>query len=471
MTLYLKYRPQKISDLDSAVTRDALTGVLGTDNVPHAFLFSGPRGVGKTSSARILAKAVNCQNRNGVEPCGMCEMCVEIMNGLAMDVIEIDAASNRGIDEIREIRERASLAPMKATMKVFIIDEVHMLTAEAANALLKTLEEPPAQVMFVLCTTDPERLPETVISRCMRIQVGKPSVREIVTKLKSVGELEKIKFDDMALERIAKASRGSFRDAIKFLEQVFLSKKKVDLLSTEEVLGVMVSAAPEQMVNAIMNRDASSGLALIAALVDAGGDVKGFVEQIAEIMREYFLENAQERTNILPNILAIEKVYEQMRFATIASLPLEVFVAGLGGDDNRIEKVAKVKKIVEVEPERVIVGPEVVEESQAKYSLDDLKGKWGDVMKAVRPRNHSVEALLRSTAPLSFDGRFLTVEVFYQFHKDKLESDRCRSIVEEVASDILSTKQVKLKLVLGSGKKSVESDEDLVRAAENIFKA
>ena len=172
-TLYLKYRPQKISELDLVSAREMLDKVLKGESLPHAWLFSGPRGIGKTSAARILAKVVN-GNDKGLN--------LEIEMGNCPDVIEIDAASNRGIDEIRELRDKIKLAPMRAKFKVYIVDEVHMLTTEAANALLKTLEEPPAHAIFVLCTTDPEKLPETIISRCTRIQFKRPSLEEITDK-------------------------------------------------------------------------------------------------------------------------------------------------------------------------------------------------------------------------------------------------------------------------------------------------
>ena len=176
-TLYLKYRPQKIEELGLVSVRDMLWKMLEGKTLPHAWLFSGPRGTGKTSAARILAKMINGNDK---------ELNLEIEMGSCPDVIEIDAASNRGIDEIRELRDKIKLAPMRAKFKVYIVDEVHMLTTEAANALLKTLEEPPPHAIFVLCTTDPEKLPETVISRCTRIQFKRPSLEEITDKLKIV---------------------------------------------------------------------------------------------------------------------------------------------------------------------------------------------------------------------------------------------------------------------------------------------
>src|SRR5256885_10890679 len=173
MVFYRKYRPQIIDDLDSKAIRDTLHSVLKNDP-SHAFLFTGPKGLGKTSTARIVAKAVNCtapkkDRKEGIEPCGTCDQCVSITSGSNVDILEIDAASNRGIDEIRDLKEKIRLAPVLANRKVYIIDEVHMLTTEAFNALLKTLEEPPAHAMFILCTTEPHKVPPTILSRCFHI--------------------------------------------------------------------------------------------------------------------------------------------------------------------------------------------------------------------------------------------------------------------------------------------------------------
>ncbi|PIV01497.1 DNA polymerase III, subunit gamma and tau, partial [Candidatus Shapirobacteria bacterium CG03_land_8_20_14_0_80_39_12] len=188
VSFYLKYRPQKFLDLDSSEAREELLKIFKSEKIPHALLFSGPRGIGKTSAARIVAKAVNCEKVQSTEykehrefePCNQCDSCISITNGTNVDILEIDAASNRGIDDIKELREKIKLSPASAKYKVYIIDEAHMLTPEAFNALLKTLEEPPKHAIFILCTTDPEKLPKTIISRCQRINFKKASNKEIV---------------------------------------------------------------------------------------------------------------------------------------------------------------------------------------------------------------------------------------------------------------------------------------------------
>ena len=462
-TLYLKYRPQKISELDLVSVQKMLEKVLNGKSLPHAWLFSGPRGTGKTSAARILAKEVNGNDK---------ELNAEIEVGTCTDVIEIDAASNRGIDEIRELRDKIKLAPMRAKYKVYIVDEVHMLTTEAANALLKTLEEPPAHAIFVLCTTDPEKLPETVISRCTRVQFKRPTIAEIVAKLKIVakGEQESIRVEE--LEMIAKAARGSFRDAIKILEQVILSDKPV-----KEVLGLLEFAEPRTLIELIRTNETKRALEFINKLVEEGVSPRSFIERMVEELREQLLETMDMA--LLPLIDELEKAYERTKNSAVAQLPLEIFVIEMTNTNSKHETLnskqiqnSNVQMPKPEDPKPVKYGS-----GKGKFKLEDVQGRWTDVLKAVRPHNHSVEALLRSTRPTGYDGDTLTLEVFYKFHKDKLESDRCRQIVELAVGEVLGTDPARLVLQLGQrlqpAKEEVVADnvdDDLVAAAAEIFK-
>src|SRR5687767_12395504 len=239
MSFYLKYRPRNIGELDLDTVRESLESILKSGKFSHAYLFVGPRGAGKTSAARILAKVVNCLRRvESGEPCLECEMCKMIENGSALDVIEIDAASNRGIDNIRELREKIGLAPVMGTRKVYIIDEVHMLSIDAFNALLKTLEEPPMHAMFVLCTTEDHKVPETVVSRCIRVQFTKANEEEVKRSLMKAITGEKLNVLEEALIMLARSVDGSFREGHKVLEQLASLEKEVTLLDVKKVIGM-----------------------------------------------------------------------------------------------------------------------------------------------------------------------------------------------------------------------------------------
>ncbi|MDO8488192.1 MAG: DNA polymerase III subunit gamma/tau [bacterium] len=471
MTWYLKYRPQTIAQLDLTSIREQLGGIFSGSEVPHAFLFTGPRGVGKTSAARIIAKTLNCQKKKKSEPCNECDMCVSITAGGALDIVEIDAASNRGIDEIRDLREKIRLAPLAAKYKVYIIDEVHMLTTEAFNALLKTLEEPPAHVVFVLCTTELEKIPQTVVSRCTLVKFKRPSVEEMVVKLAQVVEGEKLKLSSDQLSLIAKSAQGSFRDAIKILEQVTLSGQSV-----AQILGILESADPVEFVTAVANGDSPKALEMINNLVEQGANLRGFIERCVEQLREQLLAGEP----VLELIARFEQAYVRTRDSAVPQLPLEILA--IEKSVSSANSSSSGKKEVSPHPEPVkemeVEALPVQEKKITKLldsNLGEVESKWAEVLKAVRPQNHSVEALLRSTRPIGFDGHKLTLEVFYKFHKDKLESDRCRNIIETALGMVLGTDPVPVDLQLGQRIKreevSAESiDEDIVKAAEEIFK-
>jgi len=219
---HLKYRPVKFSDLDLADVAETLKKILQAKDIPQSFLFSGPKGAGKTSAARILAKAVNCLNLKDGEPCGECENCKEIEKGNSLDIIEIDAASNRGIDDIRSLKDKAYLLPSRFSKKVFIIDEVHMLTKDAFNALLKLIEEPPKHTIFILCTTDAEKIPETVLSRLIKIDFRKGEKKELLNSLKKIIKGEKIEIDEETINFVLEKSDGSFRNLQRTFNEIYL---------------------------------------------------------------------------------------------------------------------------------------------------------------------------------------------------------------------------------------------------------
>src|ERR1700716_3357320 len=287
-TLYLKYRSQKFGDL---VGQDAIAQTLRNaveqGRVAHAYLFCGVARTGNAPTARILAKAINCLNRQGAEPCGVCANCVEIGSGAAVDLIEIDAASNRGIDEIRDLRERVKYLPAVLKVKIYIIDEAHMLTTEAFNALLKTLEEPPAHVVFVLATTEPHKIPLTVASRCQRFDFRRIETGAVAGHLASIVSAEGVKVDPESLALLARLARGSMRDGITLLDQLISQGgEELTVQKTHELLGLADPDTLVRLLAFVTEGDGAKSLVELQRFYDAGGDVRQLVRGLLGAIRE-----------------------------------------------------------------------------------------------------------------------------------------------------------------------------------------
>lgn len=293
VALYRKWRPQGFDSLvGQEAVRTALTNALETGRIAHAYLFAGPRGTGKTSTAKILAKAVNCEHGPTPNPCNKCQNCVRINDGTSMDVFEIDAASNRGIDEIRDLREKVAFAPVNGRYKVYIIDEVHMLTTEAFNALLKTLEEPPPHVIFILATTEPHKIPATIHSRCQRFDFKRVTDSDIVKRLREVADGSGIAADDDALQLIAVQADGGMRDALSLLDQCGVMAERVSAETVRSVLGIVGREALRELVKAVGEGNVPKTLELLEALLAGGKDVKQIITELAEYLRAVLLYKA-----------------------------------------------------------------------------------------------------------------------------------------------------------------------------------
>lgn len=323
--MYRKYRPKAFAEfVGQEHIVKVLTSALTTGRLAHAYLFTGPRGVGKTTIARILAKAANCEKRfiQGLspskgtkslnyEPCNKCAACQEIAEGRSLDLIEIDAASNRGIDEIRELREGIKFAPTRLKYKVFIIDEVHQLTKEAFNALLKTLEEPPAHAIFILATTEIHKVPETIISRCQKFDFHKLTLDKIIERLARIAKEEKVKIEKPALEMIALNADGAMRDAESLLGQIMaMEDKEITLEEVKTLLGSADISAAIEMINYLIAKDAKKAIYFINKILDEGYDLEQFAKLLVNYLRKIMIVKVDEN---LSELVAQELTAEQKK--------------------------------------------------------------------------------------------------------------------------------------------------------------
>lgn len=293
IVLYRKYRPQSFAEVvgQEHVVR-TLTNAISSGMISHAYLFSGPRGSGKTTLARLLAKSANCLNRKDgqFEPCNKCSSCLEIAEGRALDLIEIDAASHRGIDDIRELRDGIRFSPTKTKYKIFIVDECHQLSKDASNALLKTLEEPPSHAIFVLATTEIHKMISTIISRCQKFDFRKLTAKEIIEKLESICKKEKVKVEKPALELIALNSAGSIRDAESILDQVLTSwagsDKKIETEEVKDLLGLVELNLVSQFADLISEKKGAEAINFLNELIERGVDVQEFAKTLINYLRQ-----------------------------------------------------------------------------------------------------------------------------------------------------------------------------------------
>ncbi len=347
-TLYRKYRPKCFNQIiDQEQAKLVLQNAVAKNKISHAYIFAGPRGTGKTSVARILAKALNCPNRVEFEPCCSCENCTSIDKGVHPDVIELDAASNRGIDEIRRIRDAVGFKPMMGAYKVYIIDEFHMLTREAFNALLKTLEEPPDKIVFVLATTNLERVPPTIISRCQVIQFRNLSEASMIQHVKNIAKSEKISIEDEAISVLVRRASGSLRDALSTLEQVwnYAQNGEITLAVVEKALGLVPIEAVTKYIGSILNGETDSLAQLIDEIIDHGYDAEQLLQTSLEVLEKKISKQpTKELIDLAKDLFDISK---DIRFAENKRLILKVLSLNLA---HRYVKASVSAKIVDEKP-------------------------------------------------------------------------------------------------------------------------
>lgn len=496
MVYYRTYRPQKIGDLDSSEIRTKLTAVLSKDaptfiTVPHAFLFTGPKGLGKTSTARIVAKVINCTGRKDttgkdIEPCNTCDSCESITNGTNMDILEIDAASNRGIDEMRDLKEKIRLAPLKAKKKIYIIDEVHMLTTEAFNALLKTLEEPPTHAVFMLCTTEMHKIPPTILSRCFHIGFNLATEEELVRAFQRVVKGEGIEVDDKVLKKIAALSDGGFRDGTKILEElVSLSGgKKIDDTLLEGKFHVeSIDQSKKKLLKSLEEKDVIASIKIISETVSQGIDSKFFLSSFIDLLHEIMLAKVGIESKVQQTSLSLSeirqlislmaKAFVETKSAVIPTLPLELAVISWSLGTSEVDLNPVIKKEVNVKTEtheevsvsslrkqlgsmakeRAVNGEEKEKEEKQKRNPADvsilkfaasgehteewMNSLWKNIISEMKNHNHMIAGVLRSCKIIGFDRKVLVIQAASTFHKERLEEAKTFQVLGEVCSELI----------------------------------
>lgn len=495
----LKWRPQNFEEVvGQGHIITTLINALQKNRLAHAYLFAGPRGVGKTSTARILAKTLNCKEAANTNPCGKCSSCLEITKGTSMDVIEIDGASNRQIDDIRALRENVKFAPTLGRFKVYIIDEVHMLTAEAFNALLKTLEEPPSFVKFIFATTHPNKMPSTILSRCQRLDFRRVSATEIVAQLDKIVKAEKIDVDKEVLFTIAKSSDGSLRDAESVLDQLAsFSQSKVSLKDVISVLGLIEQDALFAITDKIIQKDAKLALELLNHIIDEGKDISVFAANLIEHFRNLMIAKITQADPKLIDLpqetcqkllkqagaLSLEEIFSFFNILVSAQemgkrleslrVALEICLVKLVHDKKGAvsnpapltrpqipaKEIPAQKKAAVVEPKKE-EPPAAQENTVFLVSLDEIKAVWQNVIDSLSKVKMSVATYCNEGLPFKLDKNVLTV-VFpkdYSLHKETLESKENRSLVENTLSEFLKSK-LRVNFVLSENSVSNQGEQ------------
>ncbi len=506
-TLYRDYRPQKFSDvLGQNHIKITLQNEITAGRPAGAYLFCGPRAVGKTTMARVLAKAVNCENRaaSDSEPCNDCLTCKSIIAGKHLEIIEIDAASNTGVDNVRDnIIAFSRLSPTSAKYKVFIIDEVHMLSISAFNALLKIVEEPPAYVIFILCTTEIQKVPATIVSRCERFDFRRVSVSDVVKKLSFIAQEEKISVDDGILEAVARRSGGHLRDAESLLGQIFsLGDKNITAEQAELVMPHFSSQEAVTFIDHLNRKDAAKAVALVNSLADSGVNIKLFVQETISLLRKLMLgklspalennlgldwgEELEKKLAPISASLSLEKIiYFTKKFLEVAAdnrsslipqLPLEIAIGEICFNSNSQSTGPIVSELPPVTKKDFSAKPvqstpalknnendQINSQIKNTINISEVLVKWPELMIKIKKQNHSLSFVLQNCEPREINNGCLNLVFKYKFHQDRINDQNIRPIVIQVMSEVFGpgisfTSSLDEKIAIESVSDSTEED-------------
>ncbi len=470
--LYLRWRPMTFDEVvgQQHVTY-TLHNALTSERVGHAYLFSGPRGTGKTTMARLLAKAVNCLHEDLAQrPCNACANCQAVAEGRFLDLIEIDAASHTSVDDVRDLRERIAFSPNEGRYKVYIIDEVHRFSPAAFDALLKTLEEPPAHAIFVLATTEIHKVPATILSRCQRFDFRRLALGEIVERLRLIVESEGLAAEDAALELVARQSTGSLRDAISLLDQLIAEPgQALTLEMAQAILGTAASQAVRDLTDALVSGDVAAGLDAINRTLDEGIDARQFARQMVEYLRLVMLvqtgggalagsvateeevavmaghAESLPRRALLGALRAFNEASSDARSGWQPQLPLEIAfvesVEALGTAPAEAPPQAAAPSPAAAPqaappPQPEQPGEEAAGNAASAIQLADVHQRWREVIGAARQMDLAVEALLKSGNLVGVEGNVVVFQVPSDILRNKIESDQNQTIIEAALQQV-----------------------------------
>ncbi|MDS1030502.1 DNA polymerase III subunit gamma/tau [Bacillota bacterium LX-D] len=525
IALYRQWRPM---DFKQVVGQEhvvqTLQHALELQRISHAYLFCGPRGTGKTSMAKILAKAINCLDNQNGEPCNQCASCQRINQGQALDILEIDAASNRGIDEIRDLRENIKLSPVESRYKVYIIDEVHMLTMEAFNALLKTLEEPPAHVVFILATTEPHKIPLTILSRCQRFDFHRIPLEQIAKRLKEITEFHQVEADESALFLIAKTASGGMRDAVSLLDQCMsMGTAKIITEQVAQIAGLVSDEYLLELVDAMAAGHTAKCLTMLYEALKTGKEVRQLIADLLLHLRNLLLlqlgqgvedliivanetlprlkkqSSSFGKDKLLAMIKVLAAAENEIKWSTQGQILLEISLLKaieVLPEENKDEVLVPKKKAASTSTSAKTVAPKakaisptfplpevpgaeetkesIAQDSTSNLSLEKVTAKWQEILDALRKVKIVAYAFFIEGKPIEIRAGKLVLQYReeHKFHKERSEQPENKKVMEQVIEQVLGCKialEFQLKTNQSAEQKNDPKEDELYLKACEIF--